>query len=307
MNYLALPGGSTKGIQIAVATKEVLQTGFKPDIITTTSVSSIIILPMLLGLIDNVVEDCVKIKQSDIFKVSPVNKNNKISFQGWLKLIAGLIDGKKGDNYSFGIQDTKNLITKYINKETFNKYRTDKNTPEIYILVVNPTTKYWKFVRVKSLDYEEWILTTEASAHIPVMTNAIKIRDEYFVDGGNWAHNPEWIMLSFWDKIIKKQLPNKVIAIYPREEEFKTTPSNDWQDNVFNNLENGMGTYNIALSTCGQYNAKWFCKAHNIKHYQLFCPQIIKGQYETGEILEIAKQKTEIEIKNQITKFNEFA
>jgi len=178
MKALIGSGGSTKGIQLAVATIEVLESGYKPDIVAGTSVYSIIALPLILGMYNEVLSECLDIESDEMFKVVPVKKG-KITFRAGLRAFLGLIGIE--NKYSFGVQDTRHFTKKYITEEMFEAYKCNNALPDIWIMTVDFTTGLPVIYKAKSLSYSEYIEAVEKSAHIPVMTDAVG--DE--VDGGN--------------------------------------------------------------------------------------------------------------------------
>ena len=266
-NLLCISGGSTKAIQLAIAAIEVRKK-WKPTVIAGLSAGAIIALPLELGMYDSLINEAVDIEPHEMFKVRPT-KNGKITLRGWLRALGGVVGIK--NSYSFGIQDTRHFLTSYITASMFDEYKRRDDTADIIVMTVDMTEGKPKLYNAKSLEYLEFIEAVEKSCHIPIMTNAVGNE----VDGGLWAHNPEWYIL---DKGIIT--PNEVISIYAREEEFKVKTDSKWANNVFQNIERTLYLYNVALSSCGQSSAKWFCKSNNIKHLQLFCPQVLDELYD---------------------------
>jgi hypothetical protein len=116
------------------------------------------------------------------------------------------------------------------------------------------------------------------------------------VDGGNWAHNPEWYLL-----LVGAIQPTEMISVYVREQEFRINSSTEWRKNLIKYIERGMQVFNVALSTAGQFGAYWYCKANGIKHLQLFCPQVLDEMYDfDDEQLREASNITLISIKHQL-------
>lgn len=293
MKLLNISGGATKAIQLAVASIEVYKR-WKPDIIAGVSAGAIIALPLALGMFDLLIQESLDIKPDEMFKVRPTNKKGKITLHGWMRAISGVIQTKETDKYSFGIQDTRHFIKNFITEEMFNSYKANKELPDILVLTVNVTYGCPIVYNLKTLNYLQAIEAIEKSCHIPIMTDAIE--DE--VDGGLWAHCPEWYLLH--NNILK---PSEVISIYSREEIFKVKKSTKWKENVFENITRTLQLFNIALSTCGQGLAKWYCIANNIKHLQLFCPQVLEETYEFDESkLKNAMNLTLISINEQLEK-----
>jgi predicted acylesterase/phospholipase RssA len=256
------------------------------------SAGAIIALPLALGMFDKLYEETIHIKRDEMFTSTPTNKKGKISLKGWIRAIEGVIKTKETDRYSFGLQDTRHFLISYITEEMFNSYKKNSSLPDILVMTVNMTSGLPEVYSAKELTYKLFVEAVEKSCHIPIMTDAVE--DE--VDGGVWAHNPEWYLLH--KGLIN---PSEIISIYSREKVFKIASSVKWKENVFENITRVLGVFNVALSTCGQGYAYWFCKANKIKHLQLFCPQILDELYDFDEEqLEEAARKTQISIIMQI-------
>lgn len=301
MKILALPGGSTKGFQIALACKELYTNDYSFDLILTNSVSSLIALAQELGKFDEVLYETKDVELNEIFEQIPTDGKGNLSFRAKYRTIKGLLGFK--NNYSFGIQNTRHFITNNISEKEYNDYKLQVShnlKPDIVVFTTDPSVAEPRWYKLSTLNYYEYIEVCEASAHIPVMTEAININNQYNVDGGLYAHNPEWVFLENWSNIIDKK-PTDIISIYPREKIFNKDFSLDWKKNVFNNLDNTIKCFNIALSSAGERHAYWYCKANNIKHLQLYCPNIMNSRYDVDdEDFDIAELKTINSIKKQL-------
>jgi len=303
MNVLNLPGGSTKALQIAIAAIIVMsEYGYKPDIITGTSAGAIIALALYLGKFDEIIEQGKNVELDSMFEVSPTDGKGNLSWAAYRRMLWGLLPFVN-ESYSLGIQNTRHYFTNNISEEEFYKYRFNIDSPDILILVVDPTTKDYLWYNLKDLTYEEAIEIVEMSAHIPIMTEAVKAKDHYGVDGGIAAHNPEWLFYKDFNTLYPNLNINSSVAIYPREFDFPLEESDKWKKNVLNNIDNTILMQNKFLSLAGQSSAYWYCKANNIKHLQLFCPQILDmdARYDVDDQqLEKAIEMTKVSIEKQI-------
>jgi len=284
---LCYSGGATKAVQLAVAGIETYKSGYRPDFIAGLSAGAMISLPIELGMYDEVLTEASSLTLKSMFQISPVTKKGKLSFMGWLRLLVG--------KHSFGVQNTRKFLTDYISFDTFNRYK-EGLYADILVFTVLPSTREFHHVSIKDLDYKDFIEFVEASSHIPVMTEAVNINGVYHYDGGNWAHNPDWLVLT--NNIVE---PTEIISIYSREEIIEAPLSDKWKKDVFGNIDNVIKTYNLALSKCGNECTKWYCAANNIKCNFLYCPNVLKNLYESdNKQLVNALLKTQESIKQQI-------
>ena len=303
LKVLNLPGGSTKALQIAIAAIIVMsEYGYKPDVITGTSAGAIIALALHLGKFDAIIDQAENVELDSMFEISPTDGKGNLSWAAYRRMIWGLLPFIN-NSYSLGIQNTRHYFTNNISEEEFYKYRFNSDSPDIWILVVDPTTKKHIWYNLKDLSYVEAIEIVEMASHIPVMTEAVKAKDHYGIDGGIAAHNPEWLLCEDWETLYTNDSIKSLVSIYPREIDFVLEESNKWEKNVLNNIDNTILIQNRYLSLAGQSSAYWYCKANNIDHLQLFCPQILDmdSRYDVDdEQLLKAEEITRLSIEEQI-------
>ena len=299
---LNLPGGSTKALQIAIAAIIVMHKyRYKPDVITGTSAGAIIALALHLGKFDAIMDQAKNVELDKMFEVIPTDGKGNLSFAAYRRIICSLLPFVNSI-HSLGIQNTRHYFTNNISEEEYRGYVMGES-PDIQILIVDPTTKKHKFYNLKDLSYREATEVIEMSAHIPVMTEAVNGLGHYGIDGGIAAHNPEWLLYENWNSLYPNDLMESSISIYPREHDFKLEFSEKWKKNVLNNIDNTILIQNRYISLAGQSSAKWYCKANNIDHLQLFCPQILDmdSRYDVDdEQLLRAEEITRLSIEEQI-------
>lgn len=289
-NLLCGSGGSTKAIQLAIAFKAVKDLGFNPDLIAGTSASSFLALPFELGLMDKAIEEALDVTKDEFFTVNPFNNKGGISFWSYIRIAQGLIGFK--DRYSLGIQDTRHFLKKYITEDMFLSYKENPDTAEIAVMTVDMYLGQPCVYYAKQCTWNEYIEAVEKSAHIPVTTQAV--RGE--VDGGLFAHNPEWWL--FHKEDIK---PKNVISIYSREKHFKVPVSDKYDKNLFTYIHRTLELFNVALSTAGEGYARYYCKANQIDRKVLYCKQILDEMYDFDKPQLIqAMNETKIDISQQI-------
>ena len=206
-------GASTRGAFVGSALVEIAKKR-KFNYFVGVSYSAIIGVPLALGLYDEIINETLKIKHSDFFKVSPMNNKGKFSFAAVNRLIGSIFSPNKIK--SFGVQDVKPILKKFITKELFKKYQ-NGNYADVYICAVNAETqnpKIWN-VKDKNICYEEYLKIVSASSRIPVWTQPQLIDGVEYYDGGVTDTNASSLIIDL-NKDIKT-----VYSVYPRPKDFK--------------------------------------------------------------------------------------
>jgi predicted acylesterase/phospholipase RssA len=259
MKLLSYSGGATRAVQLFANAEQLYLKGYKPDILAGVSAGAILALPIHLGLFETVKQETTSVDFKDMFKINPTTRKGSISFMGWLRMLTF--------RHSFGVQDTRKFLLDNITPDMYQAFK-ESNT-ELYIFVVNPTSKMWEYFKTSEMDYLTYIEAVEASSHIPVLTDAVKINSDHYVDGGNWAHNPDWLLLT--ENIIKS---SEVVSIYSRDYKYHFNKDTKWKNNVLSNIANTQKISSCALSIAGSRVTEWYCKANNIPYTCMYSPQV---------------------------------
>lgn len=206
-------GASTRGAFVGTALVEIAKK-INFDYFIGVSYSSIVGVPLALGMYDEIIRETLKLKHTDFFKVSPMNKKGKFSFAAVNRLIGSIFAPNKVK--SFGVQDVKPILKRFITRELFNTYQ-NGDFPAVYICAVNADTQeptIWN-VKNKAICYERYLDIVSASSRIPVWTQPQLIEGVEYYDGGVTDTNASSLIIDM-NKDIKK-----VYSVYPRPKGFK--------------------------------------------------------------------------------------
>ena len=287
---LFLSGGSTKFIGLASASIRLWELGYRPDIVGGISAGSVMTLPYVLGYHSELIEMGLNLTPSKIFKSSPLNKKNKITFKAALRVLFG--------KNSLGIQDLKPLVKSVISKKDFQKYQKE-DYPEIYIMAVNPTTggrTVWN-IKDDSICYHDYLQIISASTRIPIMTQAEYINGEAFFDGGLRNHTPSTKILALREDI------TKFISIYSRPQNFQSKDE-FWDQNIFKTLMRTTQIMTFEISKRDEEMENLIAENRGLKHKQLFLPTVLNSMYDMSpELLLKIKQEGIDSVDNNIGDF----
>ena len=206
-------GASTAGAFVGPALVEIAKKR-DFDYFVGVSYSSVIGVPLALGMYDEIINTTLNMKHTDFFKVSPMNKNGKFSAKAVWRLMRSLSDPKRIK--SFGVQDVQPLLKKFVTRDIFKLYQNGPFAP-VYIVAVNADTQkptVWN-VKSESICYEMYLDIVSASSRIPVWTQPQLIDGVEYYDGGVTDTNAASLVIDM-NKDIKT-----VYSVYPRPQGFK--------------------------------------------------------------------------------------
>lgn len=206
-------GASTMGAFTGSALVEIAKRE-KFDYFIGVSYSSIIAIPLVLGMYEEIIKESTNLKHKDFFKISPLNEKGNFTFLGIARLIGSIFWPNKIK--SFGLQDVKPIVKKFVSKSIFNKYQ-NGDWPIIYISAINADTQkpqIWN-IKNKSINYEKYLKIVSASSRIPVWTQPEIIDGVEYYDGGVTDTNAGSLIIDM-NKDIKK-----VYSVYSRPKGFK--------------------------------------------------------------------------------------
>ena len=267
MKLLSFSGASTKISALAAHAKN--NKDFKPDIIAGLSSGALIILPYLLGKHEELKELSTNLKLSDIFDKSPVNKNGKIPFLGYIR---GLLKGSFGS-----MRGLEKTIKKYISIKEYYTLIQSPDCPIIYIGVVNVNTKTFELIELNKCSYEYAIKVLIASSSIPMYTPPIELETGFYLDGGLFNHNPASEIIRMYNTKL-----TEVLSVYSIPNEI------DKPDYAYNGKSIGRTlskTFEVlqnAISVENQKTEVDLCLYYNVKLTQLFSPKVLKGVYDVN-------------------------
>lgn len=273
LDSLFISGGATRFVGLGSAAIRLYQLGYNPKVLGGISAGSIILLPLVMGLHEEIIKYGSTATHKNIFDISPTNKKGNISWNGVFRSIFG--------HYSFGIQNIKPLLQKVITKEVFAKYQ-QGDYPDLYIMAVNANTGERKLWNLKNDCYtvEDYYQFVMASSRIPIMTQAEWVNDQPYFDGGLRNHIPTTKVLSERNDI------GKIISIYARPQDFKEIDKT-WEDNIIRMIMRSIRIMSIEISKKDEREEKLLSFIKGIELKQLFLPKISDSLYDvTPEKLE---------------------
>lgn len=181
------PGGGTKGALYAAIFSKCIQSGLKPDVVVTASVSSIIWIGLALGIYDPqwieiTLRRTAAIKIKDFFDVPPVNKKGKLTFWAVLRALTG--------KESLGVQNVSKVLESVIGEVIFEYYRDDERLPDILVCAYDYHARSMKYWNLKKLTWKQANLVIAASCALPVNTEGVWIDGRLYYDAGVVSQNP---------------------------------------------------------------------------------------------------------------------
>jgi hypothetical protein len=312
---LSVTGGSTKFIQLVVGMLKIYSTGYKPTDIIGISASSIAALPLVLGLHKEMIEEGLDVSLSDIFTQPPVNEKGKMSLWAVVRAILSYLPIKAFKHiHSFGHQDIRPLLTKYITEEMFIKYKNNESLPNIHVVGVLPRSGNPIVINLKNCNWKEALDAISLSSHIQLAAQAVKFNGSYWesknnkrdddnawaIDGGMFCTAGAGGYLIEEGYFDKNEIES-MVSLYSWDNPFKLPYSDAWKDNIFNNNIRLIDTLGAAIRYYSIKHEELLCKESNIKHLQLYVPNVLPLLYTVDrKLLETAKEKTELYIDSQI-------
>ena len=286
-------GASTFGAFVGTALVEIAKRK-KFDYFIGVSYSAIVGVPLALGMYEEIVNTTINLKHSDFFKVSPMNKKGKFSFKAAMRLLGSLSAPNKIK--SFGVQDVKPILKKFVTREIFNLYQ-NGNYPPVYICAVNADTQkptIWN-VKNKSICYERYLQIVSASARIPVWTQPEIIDGVEYYDGGVTDTNASSLVIDM-NKDIKE-----VYSVYPRPKGFKGKIAPE-RKGIFGAIAWTIDTMLKEVSKNDELLERDLCHERKIKRTQIFPEKyLLDNLYDTTpeKLLQLS-QMAKIAVKKAV-------
>lgn len=305
MKLLNVTGGATKFIQLVIAISETLKAGYKPTDITVKSSSALAIIPILLGLEQEMYQEGINLKLEKYFKIPPTDGNGsftkKALFRAAWSFLPNWIPG--GDVNSFGVQDTRPLLKKYLTEELFNAYKNNDNYPNVHVVSFMPTSAKICVTNLKQCNYLYAIDIISGSSKIQAITDSINIGGVDHVDGGMYlAGSGGYLMeTGYFDKV------EQCVSIYSwTDPHFDILPSDGWKENIANNSARIVQNLKGSNKWFCPNHEKWYCFANGVERLPIHVPDVFKYTYEyKQETVEKAVSLTQLYMKDVLsnTKF----
>jgi predicted acylesterase/phospholipase RssA len=174
---LAISGGSTKIGFLAGAAIELMKT-HDYDIITGISAGSIISLMLSIGEFEVLQDAVFNCTSNDFFEVNPVNDKGEIKFRSIFRLLQG--------EHSLGNFKLIELLKKHYTPEMHERLQNSGKIVKIGAVNMNLIRN--EYCDIAKVEYETALKWVVASSSIPLATDAVKIGDYYYFDGGVLEH-----------------------------------------------------------------------------------------------------------------------
>jgi len=276
---LSGPGGSTKGAGIGPALCEVVRQGFDFDYYVGVSYSSVIAVPMALGMHIEIEEQSTTLNHNKFFDVSPMTKTGKISSAAIWRLIKSIFAPKKVN--SLGIQNVQKLLRQFVTKERFERYQ-NGDFPIVYICAVEvggqmPTV--WNIKEKEHVNYETYLDMVSASSRIPVWTQPQEVtykgETRLYYDGGMTDTNAGSLILELHEDI------DEMVSIYPGPMPLLASNADEVKG-IIGAIEWTIDTMLRDIIRHDIINEKDVCEHRSIGLKQIFLPNILKNLYDTN-------------------------
>jgi hypothetical protein len=271
IKLLNLSGAATKIAGLAGAAYYVFNDyGYRPNIITGISSGAILTIPIAMRKWDVLNEMVKTFTLDDIFDSPPVNENNKVRFNAYLRAAIG--------KSSFGTQgNLPKTLAQVITEEDWLRYQVG-DYPECYVGSVDFKTgsRYIINLKNKGICYKQYLEIINASASIPLAVEPVRIDNMLLYDGGTRNH-----ILSGW---ALRNLENieENISIYARPKDYYGLLDPTWNDD---NLINVFQRYtDISLTEISKRDEReeiYLTEKHKYDTKQIFIPSVIKDLYDT--------------------------
>lgn len=284
MNHLGLSIGGTKIVGLYEAAKELLNSGYKPDIISGISAGALLALPLAMGKVEEVGKLIDNISLDLLMDNNPFNKKGNIKIMSLLRL---LFRGYMTSQNKL-VETLKSLIS----EDEFNEWKRESDIG-VYIQSVDFVTGGRIIVCLNQESYEDSLLYIVSSCSIPLVTKPVSIKRYELFDGGvrNYILTP-YIISNF---PIKRSL-----SIYTRPEDY-STPLWNKKYNIFNILGRYVDIVNIEISKSSEGQEKALSLLQDIDHDIIYLPSVLNSVYDTDtNRLNTLRQKAKEQTKKYL-------
>jgi len=271
LEVLNLSGAATKIAGLAGAAYYVFNDyGYRPDIITGISSGAILTVPIAMRKWDMLNEMVKTFTLDDIFDNPPVNEDNKVRFNAYIRAAIG--------KSSFGTQNNlPKTISKIITEKDFERYQ-NGDYPDCYVGSVDfkSGSRYIINLKDKKISYCEFLLLVNASASIPLAVEPVRYGNMLLYDGGTRNHILSgWVLRNFEN--VKKS-----ISIYARPKDYYGILDPTWKDNnLISVFERYTDISLVEISKRDEREEQYLSERKKVDIEQIFIPSVIKELYDT--------------------------
>lgn len=247
-----------------------------PDVVAGTSSGSLIgaILAVhgadSLEILDQILKEFhTKEFQKQIWDVKPLTNNGKMTW----KAIWRLATMKE----SYGLQNEKRVLRKYISPEQYYAWKSDPCAMKLYVCAVDIADGSRVLWDLKNdvTGYELFLNKIAASTRIPVFTQPQEVQGRYYVDGGIRDHNPSNLLLE------KEEGITDLLTVYSRPENFIVYEPK-WRRNGWLSILNRMiQIFSIEVSKSDEQIEEYKAYQLGINLKQFFVPHLLNNYYDS--------------------------
>ena len=283
MKHLGLSGAGFAIPGIAGSAYELINMGYKPDIISGVSSGAILgfILTYSNKPLDILENNITKFTAKDVFDNPPLNKKGRLTFMGIFNLITKGYFSTKGS--------LEKTLMKYVTEDEFYSKQNNFNTPDFYVLCVDLLEGKRIIKNLRDLNYAQAISAVVASASIPIFTKPFKTDKTILVDGGVRNH-----ILTPW--ILENFPITETWSVYSRPQDFFKPVLEKDLDSSVEVLMRVLEIMQFELSKSDEQISELLCTKLGIKNNCIFVDRLLKNVYHEDRVLatklyEIGKNK----------------
>lgn len=272
MKHLGLSGAGFAIPGIAGAAYELIQRGYKPDIISGVSSGAILgfILTYSNDPLSVIENNITNFTAKDVFDTPPLNNKGRLTFMGIFNLITKGYFSTKG-----ALEKT---LMKYVTEEEFYCKQNNFNTPDFYVLCVDLIKGKRIVKNLRDLNYQEAVSTVVASASIPLFTKPLKTDENLLVDGGVRNH-----ILTPW--ILENFNITETWSVYSRPKDFfKEVQLNDVSSSI-EVLIRVVEIMQFELSKSDEQISELLCTKKGLTNNCIYLDRILKNVYQEDRVL----------------------
>lgn len=272
INILSNSGASTNLEAIAGTSINILERGFKPDIIDGNSSGALIAPLLAMQRLKDLRHFALNYTPKSAFSISPVNSKGKPTIRGIYRVFTGRPSFGEMDNLYCTLMDA-------FTKEHWKEYKINNQMPPIYVATVGyKSGKLFKTNLKKVETYEDCIKYIIASASIPLMVKYVDINGDLHYDGGWRTHT----LAPYTQERFKGRI-NRHISIYSRPKNY-FIERNDKNPNFIDVLTRSFEIMNMEISKSNERSEINFRNNHNLNiDDMVFMPYLLKTKtYEFG-------------------------
>jgi len=270
MGYiLHLSGGGTKGIGQLGACLSLHDRGIRYKGGSGISIGAVLLLPVLMGKIDDAIDLMDGIELDDFFRIPPVNDDGKLTGRAITRALTGKDLGDQSR--------LMDRIREIISEGDFEDWKKHSGQ-DAYIGSVDYLTGKLVIRNLRDLYYEDMPYAILASASIPIFTEPVTRFGMYEHDGGVRAH----IIASEINKVMGRE-GDTSISIYTRPEDYEIKYSPKKRlGHLPSILNRTVDIMNIEISKNDELANENTCNEIGIENLNIFLPSVLESPYDVN-------------------------